>query len=311
VPYWDIVTRSFTIAWKHKYLWLIALFSGEGGTSFSFSYSQSIKGNPATVASQVSTWVNDHAGLIAAIGLAWLLLVVAFFILAGVCEGATVRASAEHDAERPFGLGQAWTSGVHTVWVIVRFRLLVVALYLPLFVLTFGWIAGLLIAIVNGRAAAVLALALSAFVLVLVWIIYATYLFFLDRFGNRAVVLEELKAVAALRRAHGLLFKRLGRSLLVWLLSVAVGLVVGVILACFSALLVVPIVVAAVLSSSNGPAWPLVALGVIVLLPIFLVIAGFLAAQSSTYWTLAFRRMDVDYAPATYAYPAAPPAPQS
>ena len=72
-----------------------------------------------------------------------------------------------------------------------------------------------------------------------------------------------------------------------------------------------PIVVAAVLSSSHGPAWPVVVLGVIVLFPIFLVVAGFLAAQSSTYWTLAFRRLDVDYAPATYAYPAVPPAPQS
>ena len=35
-------------------------------------------------------------------------------------------------------------------------------------------------------------------------------------------------------------------------------------------------------------------------------------AQGSTYWTLAFRRLDIDYAPA-YAYPVpqAPPSPQT
>jgi hypothetical protein len=51
-----------------------------------------------------------------------------------------------------------------------------------------------------------------------------------------------------------------------------------------------------------------VALSLIILVPLYLVVAGFLAAQGSTYWTLAFRRMDVDYAPA-YGYPAVSPAP--
>src|SRR5205807_992969 len=124
--YWELVTRSFRIAWDHKYLWLIGLFSGEAGGS-SFNYSQRSTGTtqtPAQFQQQVSTWLSDHLGLIIFLAVVWLVLIVAFFILAAICEGATVRASAEHDAERPFGLGMAWRAGLHTMWVIVRFRLL-------------------------------------------------------------------------------------------------------------------------------------------------------------------------------------------
>jgi len=105
MPYWDVVMRSFRISWNHKYLWLIALFSGEGGGGFSFNYSQPSTGrgaspNFATIQQQVTTWVADHVALIVLLAILWLLLVIVFFILAAVCEGATVRASAEHDAER-------------------------------------------------------------------------------------------------------------------------------------------------------------------------------------------------------------------
>jgi hypothetical protein len=314
MPYWDVVTRSFSIVWRHKYLWLIALFSGEAGTGFSFSYWQP-SNRTADVGSaqqQVSTWLNDHAGLLVAIAVVWFVLVVAFFILAAICEGATVRASAEHDADRPFGLRQAWTMGVHTMWVIVRFRLLLVALYLPLVVLLVAWLAGLLVALINNDAGAIFGLAVFGLLLVLVWLVYATYLFFLDRLGSRAIVLEERKAIAALGRAHRLLFKRLGRTLLVWLLSIAVAIVIGIILACFGGLIAAPLFIAAAFAASSGQgiAWPLVVLAAIVFLPISLLVAGFTAAQGSTYWTLAFRRLDVDYyAPVAYPYPAIPPAP--
>ena len=314
MPYWEIVTRSFRIAWDRKYLWLIALFSGEAG-GFSFSYSQGTSQNTdvATAQERVTTWLSDHAGLVFGIGVVWLVVVIAFFILAAVCEGATVRASAEHDAGRPFGLRQAWTMGVHTMWVVVRFRLLLFLIYLPLIVLVFVWVLALIFAIAgqNGGAAAILAL--SGLVLLLLFLVYATYVFFLDRFGSRAVILEERKAIPAIARANSLLFKRFGRALLVWLLSLAVAFVLGIVLLCVSALLVAPLFVAIAAAGSSGSpvVWVALVVAVIVLLPVYVVINGFLGAQSSTYWTLAFRRLDVDFPPPAYGYPspAIPPAP--
>jgi hypothetical protein len=319
MPYWQIVTRSFRIAWDHRYLWLLALFSGEGGGA-SYSYSQRTTGSTyqttdvaaQQILQQVTTWITNHAALLITLAVVWLIVVIAFFILAAVCEGATIRASAEHDAERPFGLGMAWRTGVHTMWVIARFRLLLLALNLPLLLLIGGWVFALLVALVNHNLGAVAPLIFTALLLLVVWFVFGTYLFFLDRLGTRAVILEELKAIPAIGRAHRLLLKRLGRTLLVWLLSIGVALVVGIAVACVGALIVVPFVTVAALAGSGGSGAGLILAAVIAIIfvPVLVVVYGFVAAVMSTYWTLAFRRLDLDYAPA-YAYPVVPQAPPS
>ena len=316
MPYWQIVTRSFRIVWDHKYLWLLAFFTGEAG--YSYNYSQGATRpttqppNVGAIRDQVATWIGDHTGLIVALAAVWIVLAVALFILAAVCEGATIRASAEHDAERPFGLRPAWSMGVHTMWVMARFRLLLLALNLPLLLLVAGWVVALLVAISNESAAAIAPLILTGLLLLAVWFVYGTYLFFLDRLGSRAVILEQLKAIPAIGRAHRLLLKRLGRTLLVWLLSIGVAVVVGIALACVSAVVVVPFVTVAALAGAGGSPVGVILAAVIAIIfvPVFVVVYGFVAALMSTYWTLAFRRLDLDYAPA-YAYPTAPQAPPS
>lgn len=312
MPYWDVIARSFRIAWAYKYLWLIAFFSGEAGGNISFTYSRPITGRTdiASVPQQTISWFNDHAGLVASLAAASIVIQIGFFLLGAICEGATIRASAEHDAERPFGLRLAWTMGLHTFWVIVRFRLLLLALYLPMVVLFAAWVIGLFIALANENANLTWGLALAGLFMFLVFFVYLVYLLFIDRFGSRAVILEERRAVAAIAHAHRLLFKRFDRSLLVLLLAIAIAIAVGVVLATVSAILVLPLLVAIAATAASGSAafWPVLAITVVVLLPIYVLVGGFLAAQSSTYWTLAFRRLDIDYAPA-YAYPAYPPAP--
>ena len=316
MPYWECVTRSFRIAWARKYLWLIALFSGEAG-GFSFNYSQSTSNTSsqtdfATFQNQVTTWLADHVALIVLVAVVWLLLVIAFFILAAVCEGATVRASAEHDAERPFGLGWAWRSGVGTMWVVIRFRLLFLLLYLPLFLLFAGFVVGVLAGLGHQNGGVVASFVGLGFLLVLIAIPYLIYLFLLDRLGTRAVVLEQLMAWPAIVRAHRLVFKRLGRTLLVWLLGIAVAIVVGIALACVFALIFAPLVLVGVaIGATNSTAVvPLVVVGVVVLFAISLVVQSFFAAQGSSYWTLAFRRLDIEYVPApSYQFQPPPPAP--
>ncbi len=312
MQYWDIVTRSFRISWRYKYLWLIALFSGEGGGGFNFSYSQRSTASSSDVANfqqQVTTWINGHVGLIVLIVVLWLVLVVAFFILGAICQGATIRAAAEHDAERQFGLAWAWRSGVATMWAVVRFRLLLIALGLPVVVILAGLIASTAVAFVSHHQGAGVALIGLTVLVALASIPYLIYLFFLDRLGSRALVLEQLGARAAIVRAHRLLFKRLGRTLLVWLLQIAVGIVLAIILVFFSAIVIAPFLVIGGLLASNGSSglWVIVVIGLLIVVPLFLLVSAFLAAQASTYWTLAFRRLDLDPAPPTaFAAPAAP-----
>ncbi len=271
MQYWDIVTRSFRISWRYKYLWLIALFSGEGGGGFNFSYSQRSTASSSDVANfqqQVTTWINGHVGLIVLIVVLWLVLVVAFFILGAICQGATI------------------------VVVILA-----------------GLIASTAVAFVSHHQGAGVALIGLTVLVALASIPYLIYLFFLDRLGSRALVLEQLGARAAIVRAHRLLFKRLGRTLLVWLLQIAVGIVLAIILVFFSAIVIAPFLVIGGLLASNGSSglWVIVVIGLLIVVPLFLLVSAFLAAQASTYWTLAFRRLDLDPAsPTAFAAPAAP-----
>ena len=310
MPYWEIVTRSFAIAWRRKYLWLLALFSGEGGGT-SFNYSQSSPSNGGTgnlpdfgsVPRQVGDWLNQNLGLVLVIAVVAVLVWIALFVLAAVCEGAVVRASAEHDAERPFGLGLAWQCGVATMGAMVRFRLLLIALGLPAFIVVAALVAGLVLAILGHNTGVAVTLGVLAVLIFLGAFVYVIYLSFLDRLGTRAIVLELLGARAALVRGHRLLAKRLGRVLLVWLLSIATSIVVGIGSAIVLAILILPAVFIGIAVYSGGSPlfWLLIVVGLLILVPLVLLLAGFLAAQSSTYWTLAFRRMEIDRAP-NYGY---------
>jgi hypothetical protein len=324
MQYMDVVWRSFRISWRHKYLWLIALFSGEGagagGFNFNFPTGNAPTGTTGTPGSpqapdftaiqdQVTKFLTDYAGLIAILVVAWIALVVVFFILAAVCEGATVRASAEHDADRPWGLRMAWRAGRHTMWPMIRFRLLIFLLGLPIAVLAIGIVAASVIAFARDNNGLGFGLVVLGVLLLLPVIVYAIYLYFLDRLGARALVLEQVGARDSIVRAHRLLFKRLGRTLLVWLLAIAVGFVVGILTACALAIVFVPLaIIGGLLVANNSSAiLPLAVLAAVVVLPISLVIGGFLSAQGSTYWTLAYRRLDLDPLPLTPPPP--PPAP--
>lgn len=319
MQYWDIVLRSFRIPWRQKYLWLLAFFSGEGGAGFSSGYSQppprrrsgASSADLAATQQQVTDWVTSHIGLIVTLTALSILLVIALFVLAAICEGALVRASAEHDAERPFGLGLAWRTGRATMGTIIRFRLLLIALALPIFVVFFALVFGIVFGILNHSAGLIAGSVVIGLLLVLAAIPYAIYLGFLDRLGTRAAVLEQLRARAAIGRAHRLLFKRLGRVLLVWLISIGIGIAVAVGSAVVAAILAVPLFIAglAAYAGASPVLWVVVALGIVIALPLLLVVEAYVVAAFSTYWTLAFRRLEIDAAPA-YGYPASYQPPQ-
>lgn len=320
MQYWTLVTRSFAIAWRHKYLWLIALFAGEGGGGFSSNASTPFQGNTRngqspdlrSASESAGTWLNSHIGLIVAAVVVVLLVWVAFFVLAAVCEGATVRGAAEHDAERSFGLGWAWQAGRASMGTIIRIRLLLIALGLPVVVVWIVIVIAFLTALAGGSVGGAVSLGLAAAVLALASFLYFTYLDVLGLLSVRAAVLEQVvSARAALGRGHRLVMTRFSRILLVWLLSVGIAIVVGIASAAAVAVIAIPLFIAGIAATfaGSGAVAVVILLSVLILLPILLVVGGFLAAQSSTYWTLAFRRLEIEAASAAYplAYP--PPSP--
>src|SRR5258708_4505457 len=88
---------------------------------------------------------------------------------------APSQTAAEHDANRPFGLRMAWRTGVSTMGVIIRFRLLLIALTLPVAIVVAAIVGGLVFAILShsyGLAAVLGFIGLVVFLAVFVFVLY-------------------------------------------------------------------------------------------------------------------------------------------
>lgn len=329
--YGDLITRSFSIIWRFKYLWLLALLGGADVSSGGFSGNFGNLGNLGNTSGggtrpggstaggvsgadvsqairQGMDALGQAAGLLVLLGVVLAVLAVAWFVLSSVTTGALVRASAEHDADRPFRFGLAWQTGVQTFWPIVGVRLLGLLYGLLVLAIFAVFVALGVVAYVNdqqGTLGAVIGFGvLVGLVVILVSIVVGWALIL----ATRAVVLEQRGPLSAFGRGLQLIRQRLGRVLLVWLLQIA--LAIAAVLAIAVALIPVALVGAALIgvAAYTGGATAALTVGIpfgLVALVLLAVVAAAGGAYLSTYWTLAFRRLELQ-APAPAPYPPAP-----
>src|SRR5437016_9101677 len=122
MQYGQLISRSLSIVWRRRYLWLLAILGGAdvgGGFGTSFPNPSTFRGGApgATTAgggvmpAPAGQFLVDYSGLVVAIVAIALVVALGWFLLSCVTTGALIRASAEHDAERPFALGSAWRAG--------------------------------------------------------------------------------------------------------------------------------------------------------------------------------------------------------
>ena len=331
MQYGDLITRSFSIVWRWKYLWLLAVLGGADVTSGGFggnfgnlgslgSRSSSGSGGPGTPAGpavgdasqQVSQFLHDWLGVIVLAGALLALVVLAWLALSCITTGALVRGSAEHDAGRPFGLGAAWRAGLGTFWSIVGLRLVGLLLGLLAGVLIGVFVVLGILAYAGGQQGALAAVVAVGIVVALAVLIAAVLVGIVFILATRAIVLEQRGPLSALGRGFQLLRTRLGRVLLVWLLQVALGIGAGLLFLVVLvpvALLAVAVVAAAAVAGGAGAAVVVAAPLALVALALLVVAGGVAGAYLSTYWTLAFRRMELP-APAPAPWPPAAYPPQ-
>lgn len=317
MDYGELVTRAWTIFWRFRYVWLLGILGGAsefGGTSnFPGSYNiggSSRAGRTGNLPAEVSDWLTANVGLLLALLGLLLLLALVYFVISCISTGALIRAGAEHDAERPFGLGLAWQAGRQAFWRILGLRLLLFVLVLLVAAVLGALIVVGMVSGLNDRPAGVAIAVVAGVGLVLLLIPVGIAFSIAVPFGTRAIVLEQRGILDALSRGFRLLFARLGRSLLVWLIGVGFGLLAGIVLAL--AVVVVALALGLIglaVYAAFGVGAALAAGAVLLLLFIVatVVMAGLPGAYISLYWTLAFRRMEIDRQPAPAApQPAAP-----
>src|SRR5579859_2314234 len=102
MDYGRVLTRALELTWRHKWLWLLALFAAEGGGSFTYS-GQGLNGGfssgnrtappSATVPDfhPVQVWIAANAGLLLAGALGLVIILIVLFVLSCGAEAALVR----------------------------------------------------------------------------------------------------------------------------------------------------------------------------------------------------------------------------
>jgi hypothetical protein len=312
MDYVQILTRALAISWRHKYLWLLAIFAGEATTlGASFQSGSSGRGSYSNVSgqavwNQVTDWVGTHAALLWTIGITLALLWVAFFLISAVANGALVKGGAEHDAERPFGLRQAWSAGVSNFWPVLRLKLFGLIVALSLVIVIGGLVLMTIVFALSGVVAAAATTGLLAGLLVLAAIPFFIVFGVAIVLGVRVVVLEGNGASEGLRIALSMIWRRRGRVALFWILVCIAGIVASTVVGLALVVAAFPIIALAVAAYFAGGLLLALATGLglgAAWLIVVVTFAGGVNAFTSTCWTVAYRRFDLEAEPAVSPQP--------
>lgn len=299
VRYEDLLTRSLRILRRKPWLWPLALLAGQtsnGGAGGGGGGGGGFQARATTAApdfSQVPQWLADRAGLIIVIGIALVILSVAWFVVSCLASGALVGAAARIDAGEPMTFGAAWRIGVASFRRVLALKLLLVlALLFPTLLALAPLLAG-----VRGGGRGLLAGLFVALPLLIALVYWAVFIGWFAELALRACVLEELGATAAVVAAWALLKRRFHRIAITTLVFVGVGLGIGILTSVAFAFLEAPLADSITTEVSEGR-WSDLAgtvLGwVVVLTPVSLAISSLVGAYFATAWTLAYRRFDVE-----------------
>jgi hypothetical protein len=324
VDYGEIIGGAWRMTSRNRGLWLLGLFAGSAsgscnGTSFN-------SGPPAgsestgTFGTSLDTYVDAIVAGIAAIlpfliviGVILAVVWLAFWLLSVACTAAVIAGGGEAAAGRRVTLGAAWSRGSSAFGRLFSLQLM----WLVLWIVVIGSILLLAINSLPSQprpAAAWLRWLFNVLGVLAVVGILGSLLSIVLAYAQRAIVLDGAGALDAIGAGTGLVRQRLGTSLLVWLIGLAlaigggIALVIGLVLVALPTLLVGAIL--GFLANLAGVSGLAVTFGLIALILFVALVLGSAVLNTFLwhYWTMAYLRLTG--ALATAAAPS-PPAPEN
>lgn len=296
MEYGRIARRSWDLSWRNRFLWPFGLLVGTGtcggNAELPSPDAADLDGRALEgLAGEAGAWVGANTGLVLLVAAVFALLAVALIVLGVIARGGLIASLAHLSRGEPASLGSSWRTGRHLAWRYVRLWLLVLAMVL-LALLVGAVVVGVLVLLGTASdVAAVLAVVLGVVLLVpaallgLALSVAVTY-------AERAIAIDGMSARQALARGLALLRVRLGHSVILWLIALAVGLVASAVVATGAVLLALPlgtVIVGAYLASGlSGPTVALAAIGLLLLVAGVGVLGGIAGTYMAAFWTLAY-----------------------
>src|SRR5579885_1038669 len=129
MDYGSLIRDAWLITWRHRFLWVLGLFtgtavgscSGFGGNPFQLPSRTGAPGGApgaplGAVMTTITDWILAHPLVVVVAALAIMLIVLAFIALSLVAQGGMTLATVRLGEDRPVSPGEAWRGGFRYFW---------------------------------------------------------------------------------------------------------------------------------------------------------------------------------------------------
>lgn len=314
--YGEFIKEAFWITLRNRFLWFFGFFISGGIGSSNFNPSAGGPGDfdgspgdaPPAWLSDPTRWITDNLALVIAVIVTVVVLVLVFIVLTLISQGALAESVAALHRGETRRFSSAWRAGVSNIWRVLGqallfiliglvffmgLTLLALVLFVPL-ALLFGAISAdtgsqlLLSAVLIG-----LLIVLGLFFVVL-FIALVVAFYIVGQLALRELVVDGKRVFESIGAGYRLFRRNLGRSLLIWLIQVAISIGVGIVVLIVFLILGLILIGPAVGLFFAGDTAAGIAVGTIggllFLIP-YLIISGAIGTFNHAYWTLAYLRL--------------------
>jgi hypothetical protein len=308
VSYGDLIKDAFAISRRNKYLWFFGFFVGGVGSSFGGNVpsgagnfdgggSEQSGAGASGLAAQLGPGVFDNVALLVALAVVGLVILLLFVALTLISQGALAENVAAIDRGEGRRFGSGWRAGLANIWRVLGY-------YVAYFLITLGLLiaigvpiallVGVTFAVTQSVAARVIVAVLAGLLGIAALILVFIPLSIVGQYALREIVVRRTGIFASFSGGYRIFRRDVGRSLLVWLINLGLG--IGVTIAALIGLgivglvLFLPTILLAFAEMSTAAIVAGIVAGVI-LLPILLVVSGATGAFFHSYWTLAYLRL--------------------
>jgi hypothetical protein len=307
----QIIKKAWTITWRYRFLWVLALFAGVtgpgGGSGFSSGRSfGSGSGSTSTSTSPFSAGGLQHLGstlltwipVLIAVGLFMILIGLLIWVLSIAARGSLIWAVNELEEGRRPSLGAAWGQGFSRFWSIFGLGLLLqLPVVLAVVLLAFAIGMPIVLAITHGgpgAAAAIVPVCGSLAIGIPLVIVLGFVLGIMYVIGLRRIVLDGVGAIQSAGDAWRTFRHRFKDTALMWIinwgLNIAAGLVIAIPIVILTLVFLVPAIFAGV-GGSWGAFVAIAGVWFFVVIVISLLYTAIWGTFTSALWTILYRRL--------------------
>lgn len=290
MDYISIIKRAYEITIKQKFLWIFGIFAGAGigfgsyqGSGWTGGSADKLDNTNQTY-TQVTSYIDQHIGVILLILSILLILGLLWFIMSVISRGALIGGIVKINKGMKLDFGDAFKIGTAKFWrilgtLIITFILVwlvFIILLLPcilLFTINIWWLA-----------------IIVSIIFILFFIVWAVFITFVSIYAQCHIVIEDKKVIYSFKESMSLVKKNWKNILLLIVFNWAVNIVISIVfVVVFLILLAILGIIGAVMLTLSVTVLIIYAIIFgLAFLVFMLIVSGVINTFNSCYWTLSY-----------------------